>query len=302
MKLKFVENSCFYSTFESLGAEEKESAREFVETVYDFGDFEVMYSYCAGCIILRYYSEDAGYHFDAPFPISNDADERAAFEAISEYCRLEAIPETVVGILPELLDDMLRGAENYSLGEDDDGTFAVKIITECMSCEFMPEIMVDDVYLGEFADKYASKYEDLIKNANLNCHFGYNLLEDMPFGDGMDFVNNAREEFERSESMTFAVTLEENGENIFVGEGTLYAFDGRGSALMAFRVLPDYHGRGIGRKTLIGLMRIAKELGLKNVVAEVKNENVPSVNLLSKFAKGKKKTEKTVFVLTPSDF
>ena len=181
MKLKFVGKNEFYSVFSYISDEEKEYASDFVDTDYDFGDFEVKYSYCCGCIILRYFSPDAGYHFDAPFPISGSCDEAAAFIAISEYCKAEAIPETVVGIEPDSLDLMLRGAEKYSLCEDEDGTLAVRIITECMECEYLPEVLYDDVYLGEFADSYADKYEEIIKNANLNCHIPLSNLRIQQF-------------------------------------------------------------------------------------------------------------------------
>lgn len=295
MKLKFVDNSEFYSAFLGIGDDEKETLDEFLESDYDFGDFEVKYSFCSGCLIMRYYSDEAGYHFDAPFPISENADEAAAFKAISDYCVAEAIPETVVGIDPCVIELMLRGAEKYSLGEDDDGTLAVRIITECMECEELPEVLCDDVYLGEFAEKYASKYEELLKNENLNCHFGYNILDDMPDGTGKDFVDNAKKEFERNESMTFAATIYDNGENVFVGEGTLYAFDGRGNACVSFRVLPEHHGKGIGTKIFKGLMQIAESIGLKRVVAEVKKENAASLSLLSKFSAGKEYPDKIAF-------
>ena len=295
MKLKFVSKNEFYNVFSWLSPEEIEASREFVDADYDFGGFEVAYSYCCGCMLLRYYSDDAGYHFDAPFPITEDACEEKAFVAISEYCKMEAIPETVVGIEPALLDCMLRGAEKYSLARDEDGTFAIRIITECMNCEFLPETLFEDVYLGEFSDSYAEKYEKLLKNENLNCHFGYNILDDIPNGNGLDFIKNARNEFEKSESMTFAATVYDNGENVFVGEGALYGFDGRGSASVSFRVLPELHRRGIGTKIFNGLRKIAREIGLKRLIAEVKEQNLASLALLSKLGRGEKHGEKVVF-------
>lgn len=302
MKLKFVEAERFYDLYNNLTEEEISFSREFIETDYDFGDFEVMYAYHKGCILLRYYSDDAGYHFDAPFPISDFADVPEAFAAISEYCKLEAVPETVVGVEPDWLDCMLRGAKRYSIREDDDGSFAVKIITECADAEFLPEILYDDVYLGEFADSYAKEYERLLKNANLNCHFGYNILDDMPNGTGMDFIKNARNEFENSESMTFAATVMEDGNNVFVGEGALYAFDGRGGASVAFRVLPEFHGRGIGKKIFLGLMKISKCIGLERLTAEVKKQNEPSLRLLSKFGSGEICGETVRFVFKTAGF
>lgn len=295
MKLKFVDKGEFYSAFNNISETEREATAEFVEADYDFGDFEVAYSYFAGCMILRYYSADAGYHFDAPFPITESASVEDAFAAISEYCRQEAICETVVGVEPDLLDSMLRGADNYSLAEDEDGTFAVRIITECMQTECLPEAMYEDVYLGEFLPSYADEYERLLKDVNLNRHFGYNILDDMPNGTGVDFIENAKNEFERSESMTFAATVRENGKSVFVGEGVLYGFDGRGSAFLAFRVLPEFHRRGIGGRIFMALRHVAVSIGLKHLIAEVKPENEASVALLSKHGKGKKLADRIAF-------
>ena len=295
MKLKFVEAREFYSTFTSLTDEEKEVADSMLESDADFSGFEVAYSYFDGCMIMRYYSEDAGYHFEAPIPLLDGVSSKSAYFAITEYCVAEAIVETVVGVPQEELCDMLRGAENYLSDEDEYGSLAVRIITECMECEFLPETLCDDVYLGEFALSYAPKYEKLLKDANLNCHFGYNILDDIPNGTGEDFIKNAREEFDRAESITLAATVDESGENVFVGEGVIYAFDGRGNACISFRVLPEYHRRGIGGKILRGLLAISREIGLKRIIAEVKNENIPSLKLLSAFKNGVDKGEKTVF-------
>lgn len=302
MKLNFVELERFYEAYTNLTAEEKENAAELLCGECDFGDFEVFCAYTDGCIVLRYYSDEAGYHFNAPIPICENADVCAAFVKITEYCKLEAVAETVVGIEPEDLDFALRGAEKYSLGEGDDGTLAVRIITECMSQEFLPEILYEDVYLGEFSDSYAEEYEKMLKNENLNCHYGYNILDDFPEATGKDFIKNARMEFENCESMTFAVTVLENGSNAFVGEGTIYGFDGRGNASVAFRVIPQYHRRGIGKKIFIGLMKIAKEIGLKTIEADVKVENEPSLKLLSEFSSGKNLGDKVKFVFSTLDF
>ena len=295
MKLKFVSAEEFYTTFSSISDEVVEATREMILSSDGFGDFDVAYSYAYGCIFMRYYSDEAGYHFEAPLSVTDDASIEDAYVAISEYCVSEAIAETVVGIPVDELDWMLRGAERYSSAEDEEDTLAVRIITECMECEFVPEVLYEDVYLGEFASSYAPKYEKLIKDANLNCHFGYNVLDDIPDGTGIDFIENARAEFERSESITLAATMLENGENSFVGEGVIYAFDGRGNACISFRVLPEYHGRGIGSKIFSGLIAIARDIGLKRIVAEVKKENTPSLNLLSRFGKGYDKGDKAVF-------
>ena len=141
MKLKFVDAEKFYNVYDFLTENEIEESKAFVEADFSFFDGEVLFSYHSGCMILRYYSDGVGYHFDAPFSISEIADMESAFAAISEYCKKEAIPEVVVGIEPELKNMMLRGATHYLEREDDDGTFVIEIQTECMTEEYLPEIL-----------------------------------------------------------------------------------------------------------------------------------------------------------------
>lgn len=282
MKLKFVDAEKFYDVYDFLTENEIEESKTFIEADFSFFDGEVLFSYHSGCMILRYYSDGVGYHFDAPFSISEIADMESAFAAISEYCKKEAIPEVVVGIEPELKNMMLRGAAHYIEREDDDGTFVIEIQTECMMEEYLPEMLVEDVYLGEFSSSYAEPYEEMLRNENLNLHFGYNILDDLPNGNGIDFIESVRKEFENGESMTFAATVLEEDKNVFVGEGCLYAFDGRGSAEVSFRVLPRYQRKKIGTKILKGLIEIARSLGLKRIIAEVKKENKASIALLDR--------------------
>ena len=95
-----------------------------------------------------------------------------------------------------------------------------------------------------------------------------------------------REDFDRSESMTFAATvLSDVGENVFVGEGALFAFDGRGAASFSFRVLPEYHRRGIGKKIFMGLFGIAESIGVDTLIGEVMAENAASRTLIAPYAK-----------------
>lgn len=297
--LNFLSGENFICGNPVMSYEEIENVRSYVESDFDFGEFEVGYAYFAGALIIRYYSDEAGYHFEAPIPISSSSDFELAYLEITEYCKLQRIPEVIIGVPVEHKELVLRGALNYSISEDEDGTLVVEIYTECMIAEELPEYLSGDVYLGEFAASYADEYEKLVKNVNLNRYFGYNLTDDLPHGNGIDFINFVREEFENGEAMTFAATVFDGGRNVFVGEGTLYGFDGRGRASLSFRVLPEYHRRGYGRKIFLGLVRIANELGVHTLSAEVINENIASLTLLEGFfGKGLLKDGKTEFVFS----
>ena len=285
MKLKFFSSDDFYTFNPELTKAERLLAEEYTHSDFDFGDFEVTFGYFAGAIILKYYSDDVGYHFEAPQALSENVDFEAAYKAITEYTLIEGIPEIVVGVPEDHREFMLRGALDYGEYCDDDGSYTVEIYTECRSAEELPEIMVDDVYLGEFAIKYAAPYEKLIKNSELNKYFGYNVLDDIPCGNGVDFIEAGRRDFEFGESMTFAATVYDGEENTFVGEGCLFAFDGRGAVKASFRVLPEYHRHGIGSKILRGLIGIASELGLSKLVCEIDANNEPSNRLVERYGK-----------------
>ncbi len=283
--LKFLSADEFIPGNPIMSSEEANAASKYLDSDFDFGDFDVKYAYCTGTLIMLYYSEDAGYHFEAPIPLLDFFDLERAYRAITEYCKLQRIPEVIIGIPKEYKNLALRGAKHYNEAEDEDGTLAFEIITECMMEENLPEYISGDVYLGEFAISYASKYEKLVKNVNLNRYFGYNLTDDLPNGKGIDFINFVRKEFENGESMTFAATvLNEDGENEFIGEGVIYGFDGRGTASFSLRVLPEYQRRGYGKKIFLGLLGIAQSLGVDTVFGDVMKENAPSLALVRRFA------------------
>ncbi len=284
MAIKFFEKIDFFKN-NDLASDEIEAAKEITESFLPDAGTEVAFSYSRGSLILKYFSEEVGYYFSPPYQLSEISDASKAFEDISEYCKLEEIPEVIVDLYEEELNLALRGARHYDVDTDDDGMNMVRIYTECMLCEELPETLSKDVYLGEFSLSYADEYEKLVKNENLNLHFGYNICDDIPNGNGEDFIRALRTDFEKGMSMTFAATVFESGENVFVGEGCLYAFDGRGGASVSFRVLPKFHRRGIGSAIFEGLMKIASKIGLDHLYGEVMKENLPSLSLVSKYAK-----------------
>ena len=282
MRLGFYERGEFLKISAELSDSEREIISEYLSDGNDYGDFEVLFGYISGCLILRYYSSDAGYHFESPIPLSSEAEIEKAFLAVSEYCKREAIPEIYVGVSEEDIPTALRGAESYETAQDEDGTYLVIVYTECQMCDELPEVMYEDVYLGEFASAFADDYERIVKNVNLNRYFGYNVMEDHPEATGKELVQIARGEFENGEAMNFAATVLSGERNVFIGEGTLSSFDGRGGASVAFRVLPEWQGRGYGRKILKALTLAAKDIGLKRLFASVARENLPSLAILKR--------------------
>ena len=68
--------------------------------------------------------------------------------------------------------------------------------------------------------------------------------------------------------------MEEAGRNVVVGGGR-YVVVRPGRAEVAFAVIDEYQGRGIGSVLMRHLVAIARAAGLQELIAEVLPENVP---------------------------
>ncbi len=280
--MTFCEKAALLASIRHLTVDEQEAAKEYLYTDFFAENCEVRYAVVHCCFVFRYYSDDTGYYFSAPYMLSERADVAAAYKAIADYCRLEEIPRVIIDVLPEELDMCIGGAKLYDATELDDGTYMVSFYTECMKLDELPEMMEGDVYLCEPVSAYADDYRRLIGDKEHNRYYGYDACEDLGSRGAEEYVDLIRSEFDRRISMSYAATvLGADGRNVFIGEGTLYGFDGEGSARAAFRVLPEYTRRGYGRSIFSGLMKIAREIGLSTLICEVMIENEPSLALLA---------------------
>ena len=270
-----------------LSAGERREAEEYLGMSAVTGDgteAEIRYSISHGCLLFRLFDHEMGYYFWPAVPLSDKADIRAAYASVSEYCVLEAIREVYVDLSPEDVELVTEGKTHPSVTDISDGegeAFAVEIENECTLLSDLPEIMYEDIYLGELAMPYAEEYARLVTDKETNRYFGYSLLSDVPSGSGEDLIDFVRAEFDRRESVTLAATLlSDSGENVFIGEGTLFAFRGDSTASVSFRLLPEWQGRGYGRKLYSALVALAGQIGLVALRAEVMRENVRSVELM----------------------
>jgi ribosomal protein S18 acetylase RimI-like enzyme len=75
--------------------------------------------------------------------------------------------------------------------------------------------------------------------------------------------------------------VEENGQPAIVGGGR-YVVARPGSAAVAFAIIDDYQRLGIGAALLRHLIVLAREAGLKELIAEVLPENRPMLKVFEK--------------------
>lgn len=238
------------------------------------------FSYAEDVLYVRIFDGER-YVFPLPFMLSDDADLAEGCRNLAKYSRRELIPLIISDIprdeLP-VITDLFRYVD-ATCYDDDDDTFFVKVNNECDMCEELPTLEIDGIYLDAFLQSDDEKYASLCRNRELNKYWGYDVDADKADAEDSYYRSVAEREFVDGVAMTFAVRLD--GE--LAGEATIYDFDYFGSAAIAVRVLPDFHGRAIGSRSVRALIEIARSIGLAEVRTEIMNENIASIKMTSKY-------------------
>jgi ribosomal protein S18 acetylase RimI-like enzyme len=87
----------------------------------------------------------------------------------------------------------------------------------------------------------------------------------------VDFINH----------VALVASLEEDGRQVVAGGGR-YVVVGPGTAEVAFAVVDQYQGRGLGAALMRHLAAIARKAGLKEFVAEVLPDNIAMLKVFEK--------------------
>jgi RimJ/RimL family protein N-acetyltransferase len=95
--------------------------------------------------------------------------------------------------------------------------------------------------------------------------------QEISFFLNIDFVNHVA-----------LVAVVEEGEKPTIVGGARYIVAEPGKAEVAFSVIDEYQGQGIGAKLLQHLTAVAREAGLKEFAAEVLPENAPMLKVFEK--------------------
>jgi GNAT superfamily N-acetyltransferase len=96
--------------------------------------------------------------------------------------------------------------------------------------------------------------------------------KEIAFFMNIDFVNH----------VALIVLAEEDGRSVIIGGGR-YVVTEPGKAEIAFVVIDDYQGQGIGTLLMRHLAIVARKAGLKELIAEVLPENAAMRKVFSKF-------------------
>ena len=247
---------------------------------------ELLFATEAGCLIPAVICCGVPQMFFYPEPLMRDASEEIALALIADFCRVNEIREVITDLPSNKLPLAMKGVLHSRLDAVDDGYYAMTVETECMLLDNFPELMYEDIYLGEPTLNFRDEYKRLVFDPTVNKYTGYDIRREIPDIDPADMVEEARADFERGMALTlFATVLSDSGENVFIGEGVLYRFDGRGGAEISVRLLPEWQGKGYGKKLVAGLIELSHTISLKHLYAVIDAENEVSVGLFSSVMK-----------------
>jgi GNAT superfamily N-acetyltransferase len=87
----------------------------------------------------------------------------------------------------------------------------------------------------------------------------------------VDFINH----------VALVAVVDEGGQRVIAG-GTRYVVVEPGKAEVAFAVVDQYQGQGLGRALMHHLAAIARSAGIKQLIAEVLPDNIPMLKVFEK--------------------
>lgn len=257
---------------------------------------EVALAYVSGCLLVRIFDEGR-YSFVYPLDILPDADITEALLSIALYARRELIPIFLTDVPREELTRLtstFSHVDARAYDEDEDG-FVACINSECDLLPAVPTVSGEGIILSELEMSDAEDYKRLTFDRELNKYWGYDAEKDTPNASGEELIDLARSEFSRGVALTLAIReLTPIGPR-FVGEAVIFDYDYRGTAELALRILPEYHGEGRGTRTLSSLIALARDMGIKTLRARVHAENIPSIKMIEKQLKRLETKDETVY-------
>ena len=287
-----------HALIDRLGVERDEYLGELIESFTDLACEvpEVALSFAGGCMLVRIYDEDR-YLFIFPIALSDDAYVAVALDALAEYIRREMLT-FVMSDVPreglELVSTMFPHVDAMAY-EDDDDLFAVAVKNELDMVEEYPTVTVGDVTLSPLTDADTAAYTALCSDRELNKYWGYDDLADNPTADPEIFMLTA--EREKRESIALSLAIRRGGK--YLGEAVIYDFDFKEGAEIGIRILPEFHGGGLGLVALDGLIKYARELGLTTLRARVRAENTAAIRMTKKRMAEVKREDGVVHFFAP---
>ncbi len=240
---------------------------------------EVGFAILSDILLVRIFNGEE-YVFIYPIALSDGADEREALSELRAYAVREEIPLVLCDVPKEAKDTLEAMFRFTEMHEDDGCLYAIVKSEVSMLCE---PLCADDgvISLTPLSKEDIKVYAEISENEELNKYWGYDYREDVTAPDDEYFYLVS--ERGRKDGTSLSLGIRYNG--CLIGEGCLWGFDLMGGAEIGFRILPEWQSRGFGRRALKLLISLGEEMGLINLYASVKKENLPSVRLLDSVMK-----------------
>ncbi len=244
-----------------------------------------------GCVLIRVF-ELGRYGFVYPIPLLDEADEESALESLRAYAVREEVPFRLLDVPRDALALVVASYRHTTVDADDPTgeCFTVLVQSEAMLIDELPAASAGAVTLLPLLDEHTADYARLCRDRAVNRYWGYDYRLDEPEAEDGYFIRLARLEQSRGIALSFAATER----HVFVGEAVLYAFDLKGGAEIAFRILPEWQGMGLGAATLEALIEAGRRIGLLRLYATVHGDNLPSSKLLDHYATAEQSKDGTL--------
>lgn len=266
-----------------LSEDELEYLSSLLEEILETGDTYVEFAFSLShlCLIVRVF--DLGkYSFIYPIELSERADSLSARDDAIEYAVKEEIEIVFTDVpkseVPYFINDMRH--LDIDAADPSAETFRVKVKTECELISDIPEYKEGVLSISALTEADVPLYASLSRDTETNKYWGYDFRLDTET-EVCDtyFYENANLEFATGRALT--VALRNNAS--FVGEAIYYAFNGRGGAEIAMRLLPEEKGKGLGKAFFAMLTEYARKIGLTRLFSTVDERNTASVAMFRKY-------------------
>ena len=259
------------SLIEELIASLKESAEE---------DTELALTVAFGCALVRIF-EYGEYIFLFPIELTDDADAARALDEVVTYAVAEDVPVKIADIPREalaLLFDLGYRHIDIDATDPDGECFSAVIKSECALVTRVPEISDGTLTLNALTLNDEAAYARLSREETGLEFWGYDYRSDRPDAPDGYFIQTALEE----RAMGVALSLGARLDGELIGEVVFHAYDRKGGADFAFRLLPEYRGRGLGARLYELAVRAARAHGLVRLFGRVMKKNAACLSLIEK--------------------
>ena len=150
------------------------------------------------------------------------------------------------------------------------------------------EIKGERISLSDISDSDAEDFFVLSSDITNNKYWGYDFREDSEYNESpeyfMDFVRTMKDTKEE-----YSLAIRHDGK--FAGEVVFHNMDVFGKVEIGVRLLPKFHGHGLGTEATILAADYAKKCGASEITMKCLKENTASYNMIKKA--GFKESHKT---------